>query len=219
MRPPSAAPVPAAAPVVRRGLHRSTRSPLSVLLVVVAACCGQRAVEPLPTAGGDPTAAVSPTEEAARPTVRVDRLHPLAHRLLDDTATDQDLRAARAEPDPVVNDLLTLALTSDASAVSRATAALERVGPEAVSALTTALGSGDVRRRRIAALALLQLAAELHSRPDASQPDLAAALAAARADSDPAVAAAAKHAHRRLTGEMTLVQSTRTPPSAPANER
>lgn len=99
----------------------------------------------------------------------------------------------------------------------RAPARLEALGDAAIPPLLTALVHAETKHRRLAAVTLLQLGEALHRRGDTADfatadfatADIATALRAASSDRDPAVAAAATHALRRITGDTTALDAGR----------
>lgn len=176
---------------------------LATALLLGLAACGKELRPPAPPlpAGDDLAAGAAAPESAA------DSVAAIAPRLLRGDATNAELEAARREAEASAAAVIRAAARGEAREQGRAPEVLAALGDEALPALVNALSHRDVRHRRIAAITLLQLATSLQEEIDNTA--LLSALDAARTDADPAVAAAAKHALRRVTGDTTALDTSR----------
>lgn len=163
---------------------------------------GACSTDPEPTAGGTGAAAMrdagNQPERPANPmpTLPVDR--SVAGRLLAGNVNVTELQLSAEIAKTTVREIIDRALANDGALAGRAPDAIAQLGPTAVPGLLAELTDEDPRHRRIAALTFLSLANTLHELGPTANAELAAALAAAREDTDPIVATAAKHALRRL---------------------
>ncbi|MFY9344003.1 MAG: hypothetical protein WAT39_16050, partial [Planctomycetota bacterium] len=113
--------------------------------------------------------------------------------------------------------LLDAAANGDDAARGRAPTAIIALGTSALPGLAVGLGHQQVAVRRLAAVTLLQWSDTLRTQ-GASAP-VVAALASARADTDPAVRSAAEHAWRRATGDTTALDQSRASHDAAVRAR
>jgi len=150
---------------------------------------------------------IATAPNGASPIAASPAISDLAPKLLAGTATATEMDTARRTASAAVAAVIRAAVAGDVTAQGRAPAALAALGDAAVPGLTAALSHRNPRHRRIAALTLLQLGTALHERGDTDA--VATALAAARADADPGVAAAAEHALLRITGDTTELDRAR----------